>query len=470
MEWEQVLESISIKEKWTKNLNKDIPLFMQNNSNIDIKRIVLDQPLSNLKHMENWGSINNMRLIKCDENEFLAIVDMNGQGRMLFLNNLDRDPMKFSNINVQKDDNSTWSIDGSQQLPPRIVVGSNTYQCTVYDMQSNEYQTINAHSHNVPCVSFSPCGKFFASTSIDKTLRVWEERQIEKDGGIKQFYRCAKQSIPSNDWGWAVQWINKNSCDLIIQNNHKQLEKPQVNNSNVQKQANQAVNDLLRGVQLRHLQTATIGETNQYQYQDELLEEYPDQLQQQQQSRDQGLDSESSDGDMAEEIFSTAVVYDQPVEIGTETSNEQLLDKYILLHCAKLEFSMIDVSSGKYFADSAQDIRYQKNSQDYMRTIMKQQIQNQMYFEELELNQVINMRNYSRYLFLEFIEEFSLILVGNQGSYDLHLFKLINTLDNQQVSKFKLQREYVYKEFTSQTLRVIQIYQRQGILKQDKMD
>ena len=39
------------------------------------------------------------------------------------------------------------------------------------------------------------------------------------------------------------------------------------------------------------------------------------------------------------------------------------------------------------------------------------------------------MRNYSRYLFLEFIEEFSLILVANQGSYDLHLFKLINSID-----------------------------------------
>jgi hypothetical protein len=56
------------------------------------------------------------------------------------------------------------------------------------------------------------------------------------------------------------------------------------------------------------------------------------------------------------------------------------------------------------------------------------------------------MRNYSRYLFLEFLEDFSLILVGNQGSYDLHIFKLINKVDAVEgSSKYKLQREYVYK-------------------------
>ena len=69
-----------------------------------------------------------------------------------------------------------------------------------------------------------------------------------------------------------------------------------------------------------------------------------------------------------------------------------------------------------------------------------------MYFEELDLSEVFQMRNYSRYLFLEFLEDFSLILVGNQGSYDLHLFRLTNKLDSTDgTSKYKLTREYVYK-------------------------
>jgi hypothetical protein len=52
-----------------------------------------------------------------------------------------------------------------------------------------------------------------------------------------------------------------------------------------------------------------------------------------------------------------------------------------------------------------------------------------MYFEELSLRDVFNIRNYSRYLFLEFIEEYSLILVANQGAFDLHMFRLTNVID-----------------------------------------
>jgi hypothetical protein len=40
------------------------------------------------------------------------------------------------------------------------------------------------------------------------------------------------------------------------------------------------------------------------------------------------------------------IINDRPVEAGTEKSTEEYLDKYILLHCAKLELSLIDVSSG----------------------------------------------------------------------------------------------------------------------------
>jgi len=36
------------------------------------------------------------------------------------------------------------------------------------------------------------------------------------------------------------------------------------------------------------------------------------------------------------------------VEIGTETKVEQLLDKYVILQCAKLHLSVTDASSGSY--------------------------------------------------------------------------------------------------------------------------
>lgn len=47
----------------------------------------------------------------------------------------------------------------------------------------------------------------------------------------------------------------------------------------------------------------------------------------------------------------SAMVYDNPVEMGTETNTDEFLDKYIILQCAKLELSLIDVSSGKYLAN-----------------------------------------------------------------------------------------------------------------------
>ena len=52
-----------------------------------------------------------------------------------------------------------------------------------------------------------------------------------------------------------------------------------------------------------------------------------------------------------------------------------------------------------------------------------------MYFEDMPFARSINMLNMSRYLFLEFIPTYSLILVGNQGAHDLHLFRMINKLE-----------------------------------------
>ncbi len=46
-------------------------------------------------------------------------------------------------------------------------------------------------------MSFSPCGKFIASTSIDKSVKIWEQLENGK-------YKMARIGYPSNDWGWAI--------------------------------------------------------------------------------------------------------------------------------------------------------------------------------------------------------------------------------------------------------------------------
>ena len=157
-------------------------------------------------------AINNLKLIKCDGREFVCTVDFGGNVRMLFLDNLQRECIKFKNEYPSCSDNSTWSLCGASTNPPRVVVGSNAHKVTVFNLQTGLKSTINAHSHNVPCVSFSPCGKFIASTSIDKSVKVWTE--YPPDSGA---YVLVKVCYPSQDWGWAVQWIDKQKCEVIME-------------------------------------------------------------------------------------------------------------------------------------------------------------------------------------------------------------------------------------------------------------
>lgn len=120
-------------------------------------KVIKGQP--KVINIQNEGhEINNLKLIRCDEKEFICTVDSGANVRMIFLQNLDRECIKFKNIYPDKPDNSTWSLCGSPTNPPRVVVGSNAHKVTVFNLQSGDKSQIDAHQHNVPCVSFSPCG------------------------------------------------------------------------------------------------------------------------------------------------------------------------------------------------------------------------------------------------------------------------------------------------------------------------
>jgi hypothetical protein len=57
MDWTKVIDDIEGKENWKQNMNKDIPLFLQNGTNIDIKRVVQDFKIVTLKTLDSWVSI-----------------------------------------------------------------------------------------------------------------------------------------------------------------------------------------------------------------------------------------------------------------------------------------------------------------------------------------------------------------------------------------------------------------------------
>jgi WD40 repeat protein len=152
------------------------------------------------------SSINNIRLVTCSDVDFLVCVDMGAHVRMFYLDNLDRDPIKFQNIAQHTDDNSTWSCDGVGSVPPRVVVGSNAHTISIMDLQTEKVQRFKGHKHNVPSVSFSPCGQFIASTSIDRHIKIWKfESQSDS-------WELCSGAIPDSDWGWAIRWVDKNHC------------------------------------------------------------------------------------------------------------------------------------------------------------------------------------------------------------------------------------------------------------------
>ena len=84
--------------------------------------------------------INNVRLVTCADREFVVTVDDGAFVRMVYLDDLDKDPIKFSNVYPHTNDNSTWSVDGSSViesgLPPRVVVGSNAHSLSVFNLQT----------------------------------------------------------------------------------------------------------------------------------------------------------------------------------------------------------------------------------------------------------------------------------------------------------------------------------------------
>jgi WD40 repeat protein len=176
----------------------------------DDQKLINGPPIHRIDLKNNGEEINNLRLIKCDDREFVCTVDFGGNVRMLFLDNLTRECIKFENVYPECEDNSTWSLCGASVNPPRVVVGSNAHKVTIFNLQTGLKSNIpKAHKHNVPCVSFSPCGKFIASTSIDRSVKIWTEYPV--DSGA---YVLVKMCYPSKDWGWAVQWIDKQKTEV----------------------------------------------------------------------------------------------------------------------------------------------------------------------------------------------------------------------------------------------------------------
>lgn len=90
--------------------------------------------------------INNVRLVTCANREFIVTVDDGAYVRMVYLDDLGKDPIKFRNIYAHTTDNSTWSVDGSSSsqfgFPPRVAVGSNAHSLSVFNLSTGSSEQL----------------------------------------------------------------------------------------------------------------------------------------------------------------------------------------------------------------------------------------------------------------------------------------------------------------------------------------
>ncbi|KAG0317373.1 hypothetical protein BGZ97_005491 [Linnemannia gamsii] len=76
-------------------------------------------------------------------------------------------------------------------------------------------EILSGHGHNIPCVTFSPCGHFIATASVDRTCRTWRL----SDG--QQIQQKALGPL----WGWGVRFVPKESWMTITRAEYRRIPK-----------------------------------------------------------------------------------------------------------------------------------------------------------------------------------------------------------------------------------------------------
>ncbi|KAG0030190.1 hypothetical protein BGZ81_002957 [Podila clonocystis] len=80
---------------------------------------------------------------------------------------------------------------------------------------SESHQIFSGHLHNIPCVAFSPCGRFLASTSLDGTCRTWNI------ASGKEIQHASFGDL----WGWGVSFVDQDAWTTITRKEYKAIPK-----------------------------------------------------------------------------------------------------------------------------------------------------------------------------------------------------------------------------------------------------
>ncbi|CAG8662799.1 23974_t:CDS:10 [Gigaspora margarita] len=168
----------------------------------------LNRPIDSTSHDdEEQHIINAIKVGEIGYEEVLVSVDESGDIHVWYTSNLEKDPLHFKN------DESTWGIalNGPRRL---LAVSANSHEITIFnlqyglqklakfsdsqDMSFKPKYSLRGHRHNIPNISFSSCGQFLVSCSIDKSCRIWN---------VNTGQTIVSQEV-SSEWGWSACFVS----------------------------------------------------------------------------------------------------------------------------------------------------------------------------------------------------------------------------------------------------------------------
>lgn len=105
------------------------------------------------------------------------------------------DLMKSREPLILDNEISSWSL---AVHPSRdiLAVGANDHNIGIFSLSSgNLLGRLEGHEHNIPSISFSPCGDFLISASIDGSCKLWDIQNIS----------CITEcKLGDGQWGWGA--------------------------------------------------------------------------------------------------------------------------------------------------------------------------------------------------------------------------------------------------------------------------
>ncbi|KAL1916856.1 uncharacterized protein VTP21DRAFT_5560 [Calcarisporiella thermophila] len=187
------------------------------------KKVIIGDAASDFSTDSSPYTINAIRIGWLGREEVLVSVHENGNARVWFTSAFERAPLLFTV------DDSAWSAatHGHRRL---LAISANSHNITLFRLQHNsspsehpllatgaERVVLRGHTHNIPNIDFSPCGRYLVSCSIDGTCRVWD---VETAHTIAcQDFAQIGRLVRDQQWGWSALFIEKSAVKHVANAN-----------------------------------------------------------------------------------------------------------------------------------------------------------------------------------------------------------------------------------------------------------